>query len=85
MDTHEIIINGVTYFIQGSDTETLKEIACIIGLKYDSIEPSKLPAHNSIIKVWVIGELADYIIKFLHKLCKFIHTTEITPIVSFRN
>lgn len=61
-ETHTVKIGNSQFWIQGGNTELLKEIAQTIGLKYDSIEPSKLPASQGIIKVWAIGELSDYLL-----------------------
>ncbi len=61
IETHQLIIGNTHFHIQGSDTEILKEVAKIIGLKYDSIEPSPLSVSQKIIKVWAIGKLYDYL------------------------
>ena len=61
MDTHSLIIGNSTYFIQGSDTNTLKFFADKLNLKYDKLEPSKLSSFQKIIRVWGIGELAEHL------------------------
>lgn len=62
-ETHSLVIGNITYHIQGGDTNTLKEVAKILGLKYDQLEPSKLSLKQGLIKIWAIGELYDYLNK----------------------
>jgi hypothetical protein len=62
-ETHVLVIGNSHYYIQGGDTNTLKEVAGIMGLKYDKLEPSKLSASQKLIKVWPIGELKDFLDK----------------------
>lgn len=61
MGTHSVQIGSSTFFVQGNDTVTLKEVAEQIGLKYDKLEPSKLSATQGIVRIWKIGELQDYL------------------------
>ncbi len=58
---HELIIKKTTYFIQGDDTHTLKEICKILDIKYDNIQKSKLSENQDLIKIWNIGELSDFL------------------------
>lgn len=59
--THQITIGNSNYLIQGSNTDTLVEIANVIGLKYDKLEPTPIPDSQQIIKVWAIGKLKDHL------------------------
>jgi hypothetical protein len=60
---HSLHIGNSTYFIQGSDTDTLKFFADKLNLKYDKLEPSKLSSSQKIIRIWAIGELSDHLKK----------------------
>jgi hypothetical protein len=59
--THQITIGNSNYLVQGSNTETLKDIAKVIGFSYDKIEPTPIPDSQKIIKVWAIGKLKDHL------------------------
>jgi len=59
--THQITIGNSDYLVQGVNTDTLKDIAKVIGLKYDKIEPTPVSDSQSIIKVWAIGKLKDHL------------------------
>lgn len=59
--THSVHIGNSTFWVWGGDTETLKEVAKVMGLKYDKLEPSKISLSQTIIRVWGIGELQDYL------------------------
>lgn len=57
----EILIKNHRYYIHGSDTHTIKELAEIMNIKHDGIKPCKLSLNNGLIKIWTIGELDDYL------------------------
>lgn len=59
--THVVKIGSSSYWIDGGNTEMLIELAEKVGLKYDSIEPSKLSNSQKLIHVFGIGELADHL------------------------
>ena len=59
--THQITVNNRSYLVQGKGVRTLKELADIIGLNYQKIEPTPISEHQSLIKVWSIGELKDHL------------------------
>ena len=59
--THQIHIGNHRYLVQGTNTESLKEIAKVIELKYDKIEPTPISESQGLIKVWAIGHLKDYL------------------------
>ena len=58
---HSLKIGASEYFVQGNDTETLKTLADKLAIKYDSIETSKLSESQTLIRIWKIGELSDYL------------------------
>lgn len=58
---HSLEIGNHTFFVDGSNTDSLIEIANILEIKFDKILPSRLGNANGIVKIWKIGELADYI------------------------
>ncbi len=58
---HELQINNNTFYVHGNDTKTLKEICETLDLKYSKLRWCKLSESQSIIKVWKIGELSDYL------------------------
>lgn len=68
-ETHSLRIGNKEYFVHGGHTETLKEFAEILKLKYDSFTPSKLSSTQKIIRVWKIGELSDHL-KHLKNECQ---------------
>jgi len=59
--TYQITIGNSSYLVQGSNADTLAEIANVIGLKYDKLEPTPIPDSQKIIKVWAIGKLKDHL------------------------
>ena len=61
IETQCVKIGDSQYYVQGADTNGIKALADILGLKYDSITPSKLFKGNGIVKIWAIGELYDYL------------------------
>lgn len=61
--THSIRILTHEFWVQGSNTAMLKEVAEKWDFKFDSLRPSKLSMHQRILRVWSIGELHDYLLK----------------------
>lgn len=61
--THSFRILNHEFWVQGSNTDLIKEVAQTLKFKYDSVQPSKLSAHQRIIYIYGIGELQDYLLK----------------------
>lgn len=57
---NEITIGRSKYLVEG-DIPTIKEIAGILDLKFNNIQPTKISPTQKIIKVWGVGELKDYL------------------------
>ena len=50
-----------SWHVNSSSVEMVRKLLPILGIGFDHIEPSPVSSSNSIIKVWAIGELADYL------------------------
>ena len=59
----ELCVGSNRYFVHGTSSKGVREVATHLKIPYTSISPSKLGSGGGIFKIWNIGELADYLKK----------------------
>lgn len=57
----EMVVGKSSYYIHGNDVSFFSDVLEKDGIVFDSLKTVPLNPDNGIIKVWIVGELIDYL------------------------